>query len=180
MVNVSVMRGLRLRAMSARRRGTLPNSRKKLSGGLARDLVERDAADLGQHLGGLDHIGRLVALAAVTAGREIGRVGLDQDAVGRQRTPRWRAASSEFLKVTMPVNEIEAPSATRAAGEVGPAGKAVQHSREGALPHFLFQDARHVVVGLARMDDERQAGFARRGDVGAESPLLRVARAELS
>ena len=37
--------------------------------------------------------------------------------------------------------------------------------------------ARHVVVGLARMDHQRQAGLARRRDMGAEALLLRVARA---
>ena len=37
--------------------------------------------------------------------------------------------------------------------------------------------ARHVGVGLARMDHQRQAGFARRRDVRAEALLLRVARA---
>ena len=36
---------------------------------------------------------------------------------------------------------------------------------------------RHVVVGLARMDDQRQAGLARGRDMGAEALLLRVARA---
>ena len=36
---------------------------------------------------------------------------------------------------------------------------------------------RHVVVGLARVDDERQAGLARGGDMIAEAALLRVARA---
>ena len=53
----------------------------------------------------------------------------------------------------------------------------MQHGREGALPRFLLQDPRHVVVGVARMDDQRQPGRARRGDVGAEALLLRVARA---
>ena len=52
----------------------------------------------------------------------------------------------------------------------------MQHGREGALPRFLLEDARHVGVGLARMDDQRQAGLARRGDMGAEALLLRVAR----
>ena len=49
----------------------------------------------------------------------------------------------------------------------------MQHGGESALPRFLLQDARHVGVGLARMDDERQTGFARSGDVGANF-VLRV------
>ncbi len=64
-------------------------------------------------------------------------------------------------------------------GEVRTAGVAMQHRREGALPGFLLQDRRHVVVGLARMDDQRQTGFARRGDVPAEARLLHVARARV-
>ena len=54
-------------------------------GGLARDFLGRNAARLRQHLGGLDHISRFVALAAIRQRREIRRVGLDQDALGRQR-----------------------------------------------------------------------------------------------
>ena len=45
------------------------------------------------------------------------------------------------------------------------------------FPISSCKNARHVVVGLARMDDQRQAGLARRRDVGAEALLLRVARA---
>src|SRR6185437_2257565 len=51
---------------------------------LVRDSLERHAAGLRQHLGRLEHIGRLVALAAMAAGGEIGRVGLDEYAVCRQ------------------------------------------------------------------------------------------------
>ena len=43
----------------------------------------------------------------------------------------------------------------RTAGEFAPAGKTMQHGGERALPHFLFQNARGVVVRLARMNDER-------------------------
>ncbi len=65
---------------------------KEIRGGLLGDFVERNAARFGQDLGGLDHIGRLVALAAIFARREIRRIGLDQDAVGRAAPRRWRAA----------------------------------------------------------------------------------------
>ena len=53
------------------------------------------------------------------------------------------------------------------------AGEAMQHGGEGPLPRFLLQDPRHVLVGLARMDDQRQPGFARGRDMGAEALLLR-------
>ena len=65
----------------------------------------------------------------------------------------------------------------RAAGEFAAAGEAMQHSREGALPGFLLENARGVVVGFARVNDQRQSGRARRRDMGAKAPLLRVARA---
>jgi hypothetical protein len=52
--------------------------------GQARDLVRRDAAGRGQHLGRFDDIRRLVAPAAMRQGRQIRRVGLDQHALGRQ------------------------------------------------------------------------------------------------
>ena len=68
-------------AFGARHLGEQPE---EVFRGLPRDLLQRDAARLRQHLCDFDHIGRLVALAAKFAGREIRRVGLDHDAVGRQ------------------------------------------------------------------------------------------------
>ena len=82
----------------------------------------------------------------------------------------------EFLNVKMPVNEMKSPSAMARRARSATAGKAMQHGREGALPCFLFEDARHVVVGVARMDHQRQPGFARRRDVAAKAALLRLAR----
>ena len=77
----------------------------------------------------------------------------------------------------MPVNEMNRPSAIARARELAAAGEAMQHGREGALPGLLLQDSRHVVVRLAGMDDQRQPGRARGGDMVAEAALLRVARA---
>ena len=157
-------------------RGTLLNSRKKFSVVCAGDLVRRDAAGLGQHLGGLDHVGRLAALAAEFAGREIGRVGLDQDAVGRQ--VRGDGAQLVGFLEGQDAGERHVEAELDAGeGQVAAAGEAMQHGREGALPRFLAQDFRHVVVGLAGMDHQRQAGLAGGRDMGAEALLLRVARA---
>ena len=44
--------------------------------------------------------------------------------------------------------------------------------REGALPQFVFEDAQGVILGVARVDDERQPSVARNGDVGAKQRLL--------
>jgi len=71
---------------------------------LACDVFERNAARRRQHLGGLDHVSRLVALAAIRQWREIRCIGLDQHALGGSAEAIARNAS-EFLKVSMPVNE---------------------------------------------------------------------------
>src|SRR5439155_24469577 len=66
-----------------------------------------------------------------------------------------------------------------AAGELGPAGETVQDSVEGPLPHFLLKNARHVVIRVARVNDQWETGRARGRDVIAEAPLLRVTRAKV-
>ena len=76
----------------------------------------------------------------------------------------------------MPVNEMKMPERDRAASQIATAGETMQHGREGALPALLFENARGIVVGLARMDDQRQPGLARRGDMAAKAALLRLAR----
>src|SRR3972149_3820816 len=45
------------------------------------DMLGRDATRLREHAGGFGDVGRLVALAAPRLGREIGRVGFDQDPI---------------------------------------------------------------------------------------------------
>ena len=168
---------LRRRWLLPRGRGTLVNSRKKFSV-VWRAISSNDhAAGLGQHLGGLDHIGRLVALAAELAGREIGRVGLDQEAVGRQRRGD-RAQVVGFLEgqdAGERDREAERDGAARRGR--GPPVKQCSTAGKAPFPVSSSRIARHVVVGLARMDHQRQAGFARGGDVVAEAVLLRVARA---
>src|SRR5215470_3890909 len=80
-------------------------------------------------------------------------------------------SSSDFLKVRMPVKEMKRPSAA--------AGEAMQHRGESSPPRFLLQYSRHVLVSVARMDDERQTGCARGGDVVAQALFLRQARAAI-
>ena len=58
--------------------GTLENSRKKFSVVCRAISSSETPARLRQHLGGFDDVGRLVALAAILAGRQIRRVGFDQ------------------------------------------------------------------------------------------------------
>src|SRR5262249_43989066 len=67
----------------------------------------------------------------------------------------------------------------RMSGKLAAAGEAMQHRGESSPARFLLQYPRHVRVSLARMDDERQTGCARGGDVAAEPLFLRGARAAL-
>ena len=138
MVNFSVMRREHqlwrmIALIRAGRPRHLAEQAKEILGGLARDLLERNAAGLGQHLGGLDHVSRLVALAADTAGREIRRVGLDENAVGRHRR-RDGAQRVGILEGQDAGEGNEVPERNGAAGEVGPAGKAVQDSGKAPCP----------------------------------------------
>ena len=77
-VNFSVMR------RPPPRTRDLSEQAKEVLRGLTGDLILRHAARLGEHLGDLDHMSRLVALSAKSAGGEIGSVCLYQDAVRRQ------------------------------------------------------------------------------------------------
>jgi hypothetical protein len=62
-------------------------------------------------------------------------------------------------------------------GEVSAAGEAMEDEGEVALLRFLLEHASDIGIGLARVDNERQAGLARSGDVGSEALLLHIARA---
>src|SRR3546814_1532773 len=42
----------------------------------------------------------------------------------------------------------------------------------GPLPHLIAHDGERVLLRIAGVDDQRQAGFAGRGDMGAEAALL--------
>ncbi len=79
----------------------------------------------------------------------------------------------------MPVNEIDKPKRNRLHRQLAPAGVAMQHRAERSLGHFVFEDAAAILVGVAGMDHQRQAGRARGGDMGAKAALLRFARAVL-
>src|SRR5665213_3738572 len=49
----------------------------------------------------------------------------------------------------------------------------MEHERKSPTRRFVFEDARNVLIGVARMDHQRQAGFARSGDVPPETGSLR-------
>ena len=52
----------------------------------------------------------------------------------------------------------------------------MQHGIEPPSPHFFGQGRDHVLVRVAGVDHERQAGLASSRDVAAEAPLLTLAR----
>ena len=72
-------------AAFAKVRGTLLNKRKKFSVVSQRYFVQRNAARCRQNFSGFGHIARLVAFAAIRQRRQIRCIGLDQNAVARQR-----------------------------------------------------------------------------------------------
>jgi hypothetical protein len=55
----------------------------------------------------------------------------------------------------------------------------VDQRREGPLLHLFGDDPGGIVFGIAGVDDQRQAGFARDGDVRAEQACC-TARSEWS
>jgi hypothetical protein len=74
-----------------------------------RDLFHRHVANAGQFGCHMRHEGRFVHLAAIRHGRQIGRIGLDE----QSRVPEWLFATSRsacaFLNVTMPEKEMQKP-----------------------------------------------------------------------
>ena len=124
----------------------------------------------------MHHIGRLVGAPAQRLRRKIRRVGLDQQPVERHFS-RDIAQGFRILERHHAREGDIAAERKPAAGELGPSGEAMQHEGKGAARRLLLEDAGNVVVGVAGMDHERQAGLSRRVDVGAEAALLILARA---
>ena len=55
----------------------------------------------------------------------------------------------------------------------------MQHGAKRSFAHLIFEDAAAVVVGVAGVNDQRQAGRAGGGDVRAKAALLGLGRAVL-
>ncbi len=99
-------------------------------------------------------IGRLVGPPAQRLGRQIRRVGLNQQPVERHLA----RDGAQGLGVLEGDNAGEGDGAAKREprrASSGPAGEAMQHEGKGAALRLLFEDAGDVVIGLARMDDER-------------------------
>ena len=81
--------------------------------------------------------------------------------------------SSERLKVRMPVNEMCSPKSMALNARSRPPVKQCSTAGKAPFPVSSVKDPRHVGVAIARMDHQRQPGFACGGDVLAEALFLR-------
>ena len=130
---------------------------------------------LGQNLCSFNRIAGLVAPATVRR-RGRGRARRSRPAGGRAGISAAIArSSSERLKVRMPENETVRPSSTPVMASARPDEKQWRMAGKAPFPISSGQDFGHVVVGFARMDDQRQLGHARRRNVAQESLALRFA-----
>ena len=163
-------------AQPGRRPRRLAVEAEEIVGRRLRQLRRRHALDLRQHGRGLHHVGRLVALAAVLARRQIGRIRLHQQPVERHRL-RHLAQRLGFLERHDAGEGDVEPQLQPGARQRRAAGEAVQDRGKRAPRHLLAQDGGRIVVGVARVDDERQLRRPRRGDVAAEALRLGLARA---
>ena len=78
----------------------------------------------------------------------------------------------------MPENDTWKPEVERPPREEHVAREAVEYARRAALPR-LPQDRHRVLVSLARVNDQRQAGFAGERDLRGEDRALTIARREV-
>lgn len=94
-------------------------------------------------------IGGLVGAPAQRLWRQIGRIGLDQEPVERHLLGDV-AQGAGILEGHNPREGDIAAEREPSPRKLRPAGKAMQHEGKGALRGLLFEDARHVVIGVAR------------------------------
>ena len=99
----------------------------EVGGGEGGDVFERDAAQRGQALGGVDDQRGLVLLSAVRDGGEEWRVRLDQDAVGGRKGRNLAQAGGPGVGQVAGEREIEA-EVERTPRLLDSAGEAVQDS----------------------------------------------------
>ena len=116
-------------------------------------------------------MGRFVRLAAIGHRRQIGAVGLDQDAIERTGG-KDGAQFMRFGECDDPRHRKIEAQIQRRAGQVCARGEAVHHAGKRAVAMFLRQDRGHVCIGGTGMDDQGQAGLARGLDMQAQAALL--------
>ena len=116
---------------------------------------------------------RLALLPAVRDRREEGRIRLDQHLVGGQpfgrRLQVLRVLEGHDARQRDVEAEVEA-----LARKLGRAGEAMEDAGHAPLPHGALEDFGRVLLGFAGVDDQRQAGLARRVDMRLEALALRL------
>ncbi|ENN87118.1 hypothetical protein RHSP_04597 [Rhizobium freirei PRF 81] len=135
------------------------------------DLAHADADRIGQHFGGIDDVGWLVAFAAPALRRQIRRVGFDQQPIMRDRL----GDVAQFLRLREGQDAGKGNIAAQfhaCAGKGRAGGEAMEDEGESPLPCFFGQNRGHVLVGAAAMDDQRQLRFARGRNMAQEACLL--------
>src|SRR5262249_2808982 len=107
--------------------------------------------------------------------RQVGRIGLDQQLFGGD----FSSDIAEFAGVLEGQNAGERDQEAnfrRPSSEFPGRAEAVNEASESTRRSALLQHRGRLYVGVAAVDDERQAAFPRRGDVGAEDLGLAIAR----
>ena len=99
------------------------------------------------------------------------RIGFDQQTFLRNRLSHVLQIA-RILERDDPAKRDVESKVERGFGEAGASGEAMQHATDGSLLHSLGQDRGGVVLGIAGMDDQRQAGGSSRFDVGGETFAL--------
>src|SRR5213080_3735881 len=169
------MRSRSLLVRAGRLRRHFSEQAKKVLARLPSNRVQRYVASFGHNLCRLNNIGRLIALATIPAGSQIGGIGLEQDAL-RRKALRNRAKLIRFFEGHDPSERYEETERDRPPREIAAVREAVQHGRESAPPRFLLQYACHILVRLARVDDERQTGRPRCRYMVAQTLFPRAAQ----
>ena len=118
----------------------------------------------------MGHVGRLVGLAAVRHGRQVGAVGLDQAAVQRHAARHLAQCLGVLEAQDARERDVEA-HVQRGIGHLLGFGEAVEHAlhRTAAL---LAQHVQRVLARAARVHHQRQPAGARRADVHAKALAL--------
>src|SRR6516162_3073753 len=104
----------------------------EILGRLFGDRLDRYAADLGESACFFDHVGRFVTSAAIFSRREVGRIGLDQNAVWWQ----LRRNCPQGIRVFKGQDAGEGNKMAErhcAAGEFTTASKTMQYGRKSPL-----------------------------------------------
>ena len=136
--------------------------------------LERLAAQFGDEGGGVGDKGRLAGLAAMRDRGEEGRVGFDQQPVLRNGLSHVLQVAGVLEGHDPAQRDVEA-EVERGSGELGASGEAMEHPADAPFPRRFGEDRRGIVLGVAGVDDQRQAGGPRRLDMRGEALALRGA-----